>query len=83
MTDTLAAIISDIAAERRRKAAMKEREATDKRVDFADFAERERDAAVKRADTFEQRIDELSAEVEQLRTGRSARRVRRRRLRNN
>ena len=69
-----------IAAEQERDAVVKEREAADKR---ADSAEQERDAAVKRADTLEQRLDELSAEVEQLRTERSARRSRRRRLRNN
>ena len=69
-----------IAAEQERDAVVKEREAAEQE---RDAAERERDAAVKRADTLEQRLDELIAEVEQLRTGRSPRRSRRRRLRNN
>ena len=69
-----------IAAEQERDTVAKERDTV---AEERDAAEQERDAAVKRADTLEQRLDELSAEVEQLRTGRSARRSRRRRLRNN
>ena len=89
---TLTTIICDIAAERRRKAAAKQREA-----ERADSAERKRKAAMKEREAAEQRrdaaladvatiarrLDELSTEVEQLRNERATRRSRRRRLRNN
>ena len=61
------------AAQEKVSAVTKERDATAKELDAAVA---ERDAAM-------QRIDELSAVIEQLQNGRSSRRSRRRRLRNN
>ena len=46
-------------------------------------AEQERDAAMANAAAMTQRLDELSAQVEQLRNDRAARRSRRRHLRRN
>lgn len=75
------------AAQRERDAATNERDTvveernTERAARIA--AEEERDAALSDMAAVSQRLDELSAEVEQLRTERSTRRSRRRRLRNN
>ena len=76
-----------IAAEQERDAAEQERdEARDARIAAEvrlQAATQERDAAVANVAAMTQRLDELSAQVEQLRNDRAARRSRRRRLRRN
>ena len=70
-----------IAAEDERDAATKERDATAKELAAA---VKKADEVAAERDAFKQRLDELSAEMEQMRNGRSSRRSRsRRRLRNN
>ena len=76
-----------IAAEQERDAAEQERdEERDARIAAEvslQAATQERDAAVANVAAMTQRLDELSAQVEQLRNDRAARRSRRRRLRSN
>ena len=82
------------AAEEKAGTATKERDAAQEKVSAAqekvsavtkerDATAKELDAAVAERDAAMQRIDELSAVIEQLQNGRSSRRSRRRRLRNN
>lgn len=72
-----------IAAEERLQAAMQERDARIAAEQLLEATAQERDAAVANVAAMTQRLDELSAQVEQLRNDRAARRSRRRRLRSN
>lgn len=67
-----------ISAEERLETITQER---DEERDGRIAAERARDAAVADASAMAQRLNELSAQAEQLRTGRADRRSRRRHLR--